>query len=886
MKRMQASYAAGELAPSLHSRTDLAKWQIGLAEANNLLVHIHGGISNRPGTRYVGTALGPNRLLPFEYSVDDTYVMEFSDYKVRFIRDGALVLHQATRAIAEAVILDGSSDVISVGAIYGDRTISPVAQTVHLQDFTVGATETAVLNSTIGFAVYAQTGQIYCWYWDDSAGALAYHLMSGLAALTTGDHTIFAEWDGDIFTVTVDGTDTDTFDLSTTGDANDTPEYEQEDWELMAVWATLDSVKISQFDYQFNGVDVLSLTPVIDGTMYDSVGAQYFYNRYQTTNKFPFDIVAGTEANPDAGSPVEITTPFAYADLDEVRFVQREDVMYFTHQSYGEYELIRYSHYQWWFNPAEYVPNISAPEMVDGIPKNFLGARIDIEYRVAAISADGEESLPSVAATVSGAPSTQWTAGAYITLTWEAVSGADLYVVYKNSRGYDGYIGSTTGLSFVDDNIAPDSADGPKVARDPFSGAGNYPGAIGIYQQRKVYGRTKNLPQTTWLTQSGTMDNLAVSRPLKDSDAITAQLDSNTVNEILHFVSMKDLVVITNNGVWSLSSGNNADALTPTANRYDLQSAYGGSKVPPIVSGNTILIVPNYRDGVREFFYQVQAGGLESTPLDVMSNHLFATDKIKEWAYQRDESILWCVMESGCINALTYMREHEVVAWTTVETAGDFESVCVVRSENRDTPYFTVKRNVNGSDVRYIEELTERLPGGVLEDSVFMDCSRSYDGAADTLFSNLDHLEGETVVALADGNVVEDLVVSSGSVTLPVAASKVHIGLPYQVDFETLDVDYETQDGTGFGDVKVINKVTLFLENTRGLQVGPTSSELTEMKDRTDEGYDEATRMFTGKKDIQIKPHWNSNGRVHVRQSYPLPMTILAHIPEVQPGDD
>jgi hypothetical protein len=278
---------------------------------------------------------------------------------------------------------------------------------------------------------------------------------------------------------------------------------------------------------------------------------------------------------------------------------------------------------------------------------------------------------------------------------------------------------------------------------------------------------------------------------------------------------------------------------------------------------------------------------MESSPLDVLSNHLFKNDTIEDWAFQRDESIIWCVMASGCINALTYMREHEVVAWTRIETEGSFESVCVVRSEEKDTIFFGVSRTIDGGPVRYIEQLTERLPANVLEDGVFMDASLSYDGAPADNFSGAEHLANETCVVLADGNVIEDVVVSgTGTFDLDNEYSKVHIGIPYVSDFETLDVDYNKEDGTGFGDVKAINKVTLAVENTRGLQVGPTSDDLTEMKDRTTEGYDEATNMITSKVDIQIQPHWNSNGRVHVRQSYPLPMTILSHIPEVMTGDD
>ena len=47
----QASFAAGELAPSLWGREDLAKYAVGLRTLKNFTVHPHGGVSNRAGMR-------------------------------------------------------------------------------------------------------------------------------------------------------------------------------------------------------------------------------------------------------------------------------------------------------------------------------------------------------------------------------------------------------------------------------------------------------------------------------------------------------------------------------------------------------------------------------------------------------------------------------------------------------------------------------------------------------------------------------------------------------------------------------------------------------------------------------------------------------------------
>ena len=60
---------------------------------------------------------------------------------------------------------------------------------------------------------------------------------------------------------------------------------------------------------------------------------------------------------------------------------------------------------------------------------------------------------------------------------------------------------------------------------------------------------------------------------------------------------------------------------------------------------------------------------------------------------------------------------------------------------------------------------------------------------AQTTVPFLWHLEGETVVALANGYVVKDLTVTNGVVTLPTAASRVHVGFPFTAEIETLRLD-------------------------------------------------------------------------------------------------
>lgn len=165
-----------------------------------------------------------------------------------------------------------------------------------------------------------------------------------------------------------------------------------------------------------------------------------------------------------------------------------------------------------------------------------------------------------------------------------------------------------------------------------------------------------------------------------------------------------------------------------------------------------------------------------------------------------------------------------------------------------------------------------------------------------TSVTGLSHLEGKSVAILGDGNVFPQTAVSGGAITLESACARIVVGLPYTCDAELLNID--VQGGpTVQSRQKAIGSVTLRLEKSRGLKVGPTAldgfgqaitgtpGKLTEIKERSTQVYGQAVPLFTGDREVLIDPSWNSNGRVFIRQEHPLPATLLAAIPRVSAGD-
>lgn len=88
------TYAGGVLSRGLWGRVDLNKYQTGLKAAHNMYIDAEGGVFKRPGLYLIGTrkeANKPSKLFPWRIGVDDSYMLEFADNVVRFIRFGGFV---------------------------------------------------------------------------------------------------------------------------------------------------------------------------------------------------------------------------------------------------------------------------------------------------------------------------------------------------------------------------------------------------------------------------------------------------------------------------------------------------------------------------------------------------------------------------------------------------------------------------------------------------------------------------------------------------------------------------------------------------------------------------------------------------------------------------
>lgn len=923
---IQPSFAKGEISPTLHGRVDTAMYAVALKSASNVIVRKTGGVDNRPGQYFIGPAKSHDyapRLRRFQFKTTDAYMLEFGHRYMRVIRNDGYVLETA-KTIASAtqaypVVLTvtghGWSNGTQVFVVNGGGMTEIEGRFFSVSQKTANTFELVdqIFQEDVNGASYTaySSGGTVARIYEIETPYDKLHLrelkFKQSADVVTITHPLYAPMeltreDHDDWTLTAP-----TFEPSV------------EPPENLAVVAN--TTASETYEYTVTAVKA-------DGE-----------ESLRGLNPTPANISSITNAN-----PAVVTTTAAHG-------LENDDEIHLA--------------------------------AVDGMTE-LNGRRFTVSNKTATTFALlGEDS--SDYTPYSGGGTVQQTfvrilnghATADNTISWTSVADAQKYLIYKKKNGSFGLLNETVGTSFTDENQAPDMSSQPPIAKNPFRLAGDYPGAVGFHEQRRVFGGSDNKPDTSEYSRTGNYSNFTISSPIQADDAITATLPAGQVNQIRHYVSGDDLLVFSSGSETRVNSGTDS-AFGPESIKQKQASVWGSSHAEPIRIGPTILYVHESELMVRSLGYSLQVDGYTGADITLLAGHLFGevvnreVVSLKDWAYVRSPgNLITAVRSDGTAAVLTYEQEQEVLAWSRLETDGLYESVDAIRplaDDKDDAFFFVVRRVINGHVVRFIERTWNRRFNDV-RDAFFLDAGVTYDepiaitdvsaagviratghgltvgdevdvsdilwlpttgefgtqsqpdqlnlhrykvatvsGSSITLetlagdaidfsdftayvkggvlrkvvseVSGLWHLEGATVGVVANGSVLTDRVVENGTVSIDEGASRIHIGLRYTSEIETLRI--EVPQTTIQGKLKKVTAVTVRVLNSREFVAGPDEDHFEELKLRQYEAMNTPVELFSGDLRIIINSGWDTKGSVLIRQHKPLPLSVLAVIPEFQ----
>ena len=425
------------------------------------------------------------------------------------------------------------------------------------------------------------------------------------------------------------------------------------------------------------------------------------------------------------------------------------------------------------------------------------------------------------------------------------------------------------------------------------TGTDDYPSVVTFFEQRLVYGATNNNPQTLWFSKNGDYSNFTAGTGA--DDALIYTIASNQVNAIRYLSATRVLTIGTTGGEYVLTATSDGP-ITPTTTLIRKYSNYGSAAIEPVQVADVTLFVQRGGRKVREFRYvgDINVAAYQAPDITIVAEHITAGG-LSAFAYQQEpDGVIWAVRADGSLIGVTYRREEEVVAWHKHVIGGEFdggqaivESIATLPSDTgEDELYMIVKRTINGVTKRYVELMRPFDFGGVTTGAFFVDSGLRYDGSAIGSLKGLYHLEGETVTVLANGASHPDRVVADGGVSLAYSSTTAAIGYGYTSSMQTMRIESGSADGTSQGKPKRIHAITLRLHETVGIEVGNSPSENDRIFFRDSSmAMDQAVPLFTGDKDIEFPGGYDEDDRLYIRQTQPLPMSVLALFPRMNTFD-
>ncbi len=462
-----------------------------------------------------------------------------------------------------------------------------------------------------------------------------------------------------------------------------------------------------------------------------------------------------------------------------------------------------------------------------------------------------------------------------------------------------GFVGVTDRAGdFFDLGESPDYQTPPPQGFSPFANY-EYPVAVAFFGERRVLGGTNLRPATLLPSALGDYGNHDVPALSIATQALEFELAANTRQAIRHLATMRHLIVLTDSAIWRFS-GTALEPLGPDSVEARPVDAVGSALTAPLIVDGAMLWVRNKGRGVRALL--PDGDSYQGTDITTQSRHLFVggegfghigTRQLVDWAYAEDPwGLVWAVRDDGVLLSLTFSRERQTAGWARhdspdpqgVEGRAFHCAVCAIPEDGEDFVYVSVLRGSQWC----VERFASRVINDAPSDGCCVDSAVMFQGVPTDTFTGLEHLEGRDVWFTSSGPnpPFGPLRVVDGSITLPevpLANATApgtqddpwligYIGLRFVPELETLDV--------GAGDSKLAQKATarvgVEVSSSRGLSVGQDFNHLEEWEQRdVGDGY-VAPSAATELIDIPVTSTFDKAARAAIRQTLPLPVTVLA----------
>jgi len=599
-------------------------------------------------------------------------------------------------------------------------------------------------------------------------------------------------------------------------------------------------------------------------------------------------IVDGFFVESTPGTRYELTSPYLYADVKKIKFVRFYNDMYLFHENHNPKKLERLANDSWAMSDVEFNPDDIG--LISGLTITKHSGTVSTayawEYAVSAVDKDGRVGFP-VEATSTGLDIDLARTPAKIEFDPPAtVTDIAKYYVYRKDGGVFALMGTvmedgSPDYTLVDANIPEDTTIQPPIRFEEFDGAGNKPRCASFYGQRLVFAGTTNYPSRIWFSGTANFTDLVNTNAQLESESFRKDILSEQSSVITNLINFGSLFIGSRDALWS-GNGYSEETINFVPSDFD-----GSSEITPIKTKFSLVYVDKNNYGLHDFVYS-QESNFNSQDLSLKVEDYFEDKEIVDLGFARSpDPTVYVVMDDGTIMVLLYIKNQELSAWTTMTTDGNFKNVASLGKNKGAHTYFLIERDGTFCVERMIRET---ITGAKAEDSKNMDSFVFKESeTAFTTVDGLDHLNCKEVWVVYDGNSRKETVVS-GSITLPVAANKCCVGLPYEGLIETVQVDYLNAASSDIKSTQEISKrissVWVRYKNAKAFEVSTNGRDFRRQKLTDMQRIGLTTELDTGNVKIQTVGAISKETTISIKQVEPFPTIIQGLTYKVNIGRD
>jgi len=669
---IQYAYTAGEISKKYLGRSDIEKYDLAVARAHNWVVDYRGGLTTRAGTEFGDYILHDDkdvRQFSFVFAPDEAniYNLLFGHYYIRFIQNNAYVVENdiiitnissANPGVVTATAHGlTNGDWLKLSAIVGMtelnyRTVvvaNVTANTFELQD------HAGVNIDTTAYTAYTSGGiinRIYTLtspYSADDLRGLHKDQLRDTVRLTHIDYPVY----------------------NLTRITNTNWTILKESFESSSSVPTITNVTFSSTG---NAGTIFAVSAVFDDDVESLVSTYYFtsgmvnYNATLGHVKVFWNAVAGAKYyNVYRSNIVDDVT---------VQPINAGMQMGYLGKSYGTD-----------FIDTNIIPNFAHSPVVGNNP-----------------FADGAVEYIEITA-----PGTGYTNADTVSLS--IGSGFQGFPVVDSTGGIVAIVIKQGGKDYTAASVVTVTGGAGMTATVNVTPAtDNYPQTSVVYQQRQLYGSTRNKYLALFGSRIGLFSNFDVSGVLTPDDAYEHEIDSNVIMPIYFLIPTRGgLLVFAKRAIWKFY-GSNGESITSTNAQAEIQSFVGTAQLPPLLIDADILYLDNMGTTVRLLGYNDFSKIFKGEDRSILASHLFPTgSNLVSWTYAAEpDKVVYAVRTDGSLLHFTLVKEQDVYAWCPATTCGLYKDVVSIEENDRDAVYVIVERDIGGRKTKFFERIVSR----------------------------------------------------------------------------------------------------------------------------------------------------------------------------------